>query len=111
MELVASGLEMLPEKLTPRAIYQLSYFEVSKIQEQLFSVQVVSIKHAGLASEEAAEENLMNDGGSASNTQSSLQKRMSFQMQSQGLQLEVSDGIGTAKMLINREVIAELNLY
>ena len=53
----------------------------------------------------------MNDGGSASNTQSSLQKRMSFQMQSQGLQLEVSDGIGTAKMLINREVIAELNLY
>lgn len=74
-------------------------------------MQVVSIKHAGLVSEEAAEESLINDGGATANTQSSLQKRMSFQMLSQGLQLEVSDGIGTAKMLINREVIAELNLY
>ena len=32
-------------------------------------------------------------------------------MQSQGLQLELSDGIGTARALINREVISELNLY
>lgn len=32
-------------------------------------------------------------------------------MQSQGLQLEVSDGIGTAKTVVNREVISELNLY
>ena len=32
-------------------------------------------------------------------------------MHSQGMQLEVSDGIGAAKMLINREVISELNLY
>ena len=31
MELVTSGLELIPEKLTPRAIYQLSFFEVDKI--------------------------------------------------------------------------------
>lgn len=36
---------------------------------------------------------------------------MSFQIHSQGMQLEVSDGIGTAKTLINRDVISELNLY
>ena len=40
-----------------------------------------------------------------------MQKRMSFQIHSQGMQLEVSDGIGTAKTLINRDVISELNLY
>ena len=38
MDLVTSGLELLPEKLTPRAIYQLSFFEVGKIQDQLFAV-------------------------------------------------------------------------
>ena len=32
-------------------------------------------------------------------------------MQSQGLQLELSDGIGTARTLVNRDVISELNLY
>ena len=74
MELVASGLELLPEKLTPRAIYQLSFFEVGKIQEQLFSVQVVSIKHAGISGDDIPDEN--EDG--TSQTQSSLQKRMSF---------------------------------
>ena len=49
---------MLPEKLTPRAIYQLSFFEVGKIQEQLFTVQVVSVRHAGMSAsgEESGEE-------------------------------------------------------
>ena len=81
MELVASGLEMLPEKLTPRAIYQLSYFEVGKIQEQLFSVQVISIKSAGIMGDESAadEGSSLNDNSTgAANTQSTLQKRMSF---------------------------------
>ena len=49
MDLVTSGLELIPEKLTPRAIYQLSFFEVGKIQEQLFVVQVVSVRHAGVS--------------------------------------------------------------
>ena len=58
MDIVTSGLEMLPEKLTPRAIYQLSFFEVGKIQEQLFTVQVVSVRHAGMSAsgEESGEE-------------------------------------------------------
>lgn len=32
-------------------------------------------------------------------------------MQSQLLQVELSDGLGTAKALINRDVISELSLY
>ena len=75
---------------------------------------MVSIRHAGMSGEESGDENAAaagQDGSSAQNTHSSIQKRMSFQMQSQGLQLELSDGIGTARALINREVISELNLY
>ena len=82
MDLVTSGLELLPEKLTPRAIYQLSFFEVGKIQDQLFAVQVVSVRHAGVASGDSDGEAAETAAGHHGQTQSALQKRMSFQMQS-----------------------------
>ena len=72
---------------------------------------MVSVRHAGAASGDSDGEAAETAAGHHGQTQSALQKRMSFQMQSQGLQLEVSDGLGTAKTLINREVISELTLY
>lgn len=38
MELVTSGLESMPTRLTPKAIYCLSFHEHEKIQETLFVV-------------------------------------------------------------------------
>ena len=54
MELITSGLELFPERLTPKAIYCLSFHEYEKIQDTLFTVQVVSVKSMG--SNERAEQ-------------------------------------------------------
>ena len=40
-----------------------------------------------------------------------FQKYLAEQTTNQGLQLEVSDGIGTATALISREAVSELQMY
>ena len=42
MELITSGLESFPKRLTPRGIYALSFHEHEKIRDTLFTVQVVN---------------------------------------------------------------------
>ncbi len=44
MELITSGLESYPERLTPQAIYSLSYFDHERMREMLFNVQIVTYK-------------------------------------------------------------------
>ena len=55
MDLITSGLELLPEKLTPKAIFTLSFHELDKIEDELFTVQVVSVKHVGEEDDEQEE--------------------------------------------------------
>lgn len=50
MELVTSGLESFPERLTPQAIYCLAYHEHEKIREMLFNVQIIAYKEVHFAS-------------------------------------------------------------
>jgi hypothetical protein len=44
MELITSGLESYPERLTPQAIYSLSILDDERIREMLFNVQIVAYK-------------------------------------------------------------------
>ena len=50
MELITSGLEAFPERLTPQAIYCLSYHDHEKIREMLFNVQIVAFKDLSITS-------------------------------------------------------------
>lgn len=87
MELITSGLLTMPEQLTPQAIYALFFHEYEKIQNMIFAVQVIGFKKS--------------DG------QDDKQKP---NQQMQGMSLEVSDGIGTANILLNKEIMAQLEL-
>ena len=97
MELVTSGLESMPTRLTPKAIYCLSFHEHEKIQETLFVVQVVAIRQYGKSADDSDE-------------QSPMEKKPSNYIGNnvQGLKLQVSDGIGSAIAIMNHEVITEL---
>lgn len=43
MDLITSGLELMPDRLSPRAIYCLAYHDFNKIEDQLYTVQIISI--------------------------------------------------------------------
>ena len=106
MELITSGLEAMPSRLSPKGIYCLSFHEHEKIQETLFCIQVITIRHGGksISAEDSDEQTQ-----AMKNKQ--FQKYLAEQTTNQGLQLEVSDGIGTATALISREAVSELQMY
>ena len=76
---------------------------------------MISIKHTGMGDKDFCNDlEFLHEASlkSGAQLQQDLQKRICFQLHHQGsMQLEVSDGIGNAKMLINHEVISELHLY
>jgi len=77
MELVTSGLKEMPEVLTPKAIYALSFHEHDKIQNKYFTIQVVNVRvrgqgigsvpgsgqGAGSGQAQAADENMFKSSG------------------------------------------------
>jgi len=87
MELITSGLITVPDQLTPQAIYALFFHEYEKIQNTIFAVQVIGFKK--------------------SDSQDEKQKS---NLQMVGMTLEVSDGIGTANILLNKEIMAQIEL-
>lgn len=83
MELVTSGLHAMPERLTPKAIFELSFHEYDKVKDQLYIVQVIAVRKF--------DNNLKRTSG-------------------QGLSLEISDGVGSAPLIVNREIFSEIEL-
>ena len=86
MELITSGLVLMPQKLTSQAIYNLTFQNINEISNKLFSIQVISVG--------SGESDSLFKSSHGGNVQA----------------FEVSDGVGSATAIIQKEVLDELDM-
>ena len=95
MQFVTSGLPKFPVELTKQAINILSFHEIMQIQREFLVLQVVNIGY---------DQHATGGQGYKKQVKKNLKKTYSTST------IEVSDGIGTATAIIQKDIYDELIL-
>lgn len=103
MQFVTSGLPKIPIELTRQAINILSFHDIPQIQREFFVLQVVNI---GYDQHAAQSSGASSTGGQVykKHIKKNLKKTYSSST------IEVSDGVGTATAIIQKDIYDEMVL-